>query len=109
MQITDGLYQGRMGWTDSLDTSFDNLIIRNSGGEIAIDIKYKDRNLKIYEYSLVLNRENNQIYRGMWSTRTGDSGGLSCQLFDYGDNILLFGSWKENNHSLTWWAILSER
>ncbi|MFI0400965.1 MAG: hypothetical protein ACH34X_17915 [Thiolinea sp.] len=108
MKLNDGLYCGTMGWTNSNDTDFDNFIIRNFTKEFSVDIKYKDEK-GVYEYTITLSRAaNDLVYRGKWRAKDSE-GEVRCNLFYYGDEILLFGNWMEgNNKPLTWWVTLSE-
>ncbi len=107
--MRDGLFEGVTGWNiSSSNTMIDKFIIRQSGMNIALEFKYKDENLKIHNYTVLLKRtETDDTYRGRFQSGD-DSGDVSCKLFDYNGDILLFGRWIENNTPCEWWAILSE-
>ncbi|WP_028490143.1 hypothetical protein [Thiothrix lacustris] len=105
--MRDGVFEGRTSW-DSVDTQkIERTIISQSGMKLTIEFLNEEG-----RYTASLQRTDvDDTYRGQFILRSGkntSTGKVSCKLFNYDDDIVLFGRWIEDNIPYYWWAELYE-
>ena len=95
---------GITGW-ESEPTTVSSAILRNNDTEIAIDFESDG-----YKYTAVLKQSSLGYYSGSFTRAAGEErydGSATARLFHIEDGYLLFGKWREENSSFTWWVELN--
>lgn len=79
--------------------------ILRDGNRLVIDLDYGG-----WVYSVSLDRDSGDLYRGDWSSQDGGrllTGTVSARLYTSDAGYLLFGEWVEGGERYHWWAELS--
>ena len=101
-------FRGKTGWVSRTKGTFGESPVERAilhlHGKLVLDTTWNDK-----RYTVTLTGNEHGVYLGRYEYRSEGQryeGPVRCRMFKAGDDVFLFGEWREDDDVYVWWLDL---